>query len=115
MMQQIIKTSLLRFANLPHWDKRRLINFDVIQELQFWQTNLKNVKAFRIKTKPGNTKVIFSDASGTGYGGYAVEKLGNIIAKGSFGRHEIQLAQLFVNFLQLNIFDVLSKLIKQQI
>eukprot|EP00111_Clytia_hemisphaerica_P013786 TCONS_00040574-protein len=98
------------------WDKRRLINFDVIQELQFWQTNLKNVKAFRIKTKPEITKIIFSDASGTGYGGYVVEKLGNIIAKGNFCKQEIQTSSTFRELLAVKyILMSFPKLLENEI
>ena len=66
------------------WDKAHVLSYDVIYELQFWQKNLSRTKSFRIKTRPEITKIVFSDASATGYGGYVVEELGNIIAKGSF-------------------------------
>ena len=77
------------------WDKKRLLTFDVIQELEFWKNNLESIKTFRIKTKPEITKIVFSDASGTGYGGYVVEKLGNIIAKGNFDQFEKQTSSTY--------------------
>ena len=77
------------------WDKRRLLNFDVRQELEFWFKNLLHSKTFRIKTKPEITKIVYSDASATGYGGYIVEKLGNVIAKGDFNHFETKTSSTY--------------------
>uniref|UniRef100_A0A7M5XJR3 Reverse transcriptase domain-containing protein n=1 Tax=Clytia hemisphaerica TaxID=252671 RepID=A0A7M5XJR3_9CNID len=77
------------------WDKKRLLTFDVRQELEFWKENLEVTKSFRINTQPEVTKIVFSDASETGYGGYVVEKLGNIIARGNFDRTERQTSSTY--------------------
>lgn len=70
------------------WDKPHALSYDVEYELKFWRDNLSKIKTFRIKTRPEITKIVYSDASGTGFGGYAVEELGNVIAKGNFNSFE---------------------------
>ena len=70
--------------NTSSWDDFSTIKPDLHQEINFWLHNLKKHNSFQIKVKHVITKVVYSDASGTGYGGYAVRKLGNVIAKGNF-------------------------------
>ena len=57
-------------------------------ELEFWLRNLRQNNGFQIKNNQRTTKIAYSDASGTGYGGYIVERLGNRIAQGKFTEFE---------------------------
>ena len=43
------------------------------KELEFWSTNLADYKAQPIWHSPSAVRVVYSDASDTGYGGYVVE------------------------------------------
>ena len=42
-------------------------------ELQFWVESLQDFNAQPIWRSPGALRVVYSDASSTGYGGYTVE------------------------------------------
>ena len=57
-------------------------------ELHFWDKNLKASNGFRIKKGYETTKVVYSDASESGYGGYILQKLGNVMARGTFHTNE---------------------------
>ena len=70
--------------NSTTWDSTAAIDKNLNQEINFWLNNLKKHNGFEIKVNHAISKVVYSDASDTGYGGYAVQKLGNIIAKGNF-------------------------------
>ena len=51
------------------------------EELEFWQTNVQFLNGRSILFNSGTTRVVYSDASNTGYGGYVVE-LGNEVVHG---------------------------------
>lgn len=44
--------------------------FDAQEELSFWYHNIDNLNTKPIWFSPGATRVVYSDASSTGYGGY---------------------------------------------
>uniref|UniRef100_A0A7M5UXS3 Reverse transcriptase domain-containing protein n=1 Tax=Clytia hemisphaerica TaxID=252671 RepID=A0A7M5UXS3_9CNID len=97
------------------WDKIHLLPYAVEHELNFWKNNLSKTKSFRIKTKPEITKIVFSDASETGYGGYTVEKLGKIIAKGSFNELESKTSSTFRELLAIkNVLESLTEFVKNE-
>ena len=61
---------------------------DTIRELRFWLKNLSDHQGYSIKHKPAFTKVIFSDPSDTGFGGFVCERLNELICSGSFSSPE---------------------------
>jgi len=70
------------------WFEKEILCEDVLSELKFWETNISKASGFRMKGSAITTKVIFSDASDHGYGGFVMTRLGNIVAKGSFDEVE---------------------------
>ena len=48
------------------------------QELEFWLAQVKQLNGQNLWPKPSAVRVVYSDASDTGYGGYAVEHGGQI-------------------------------------
>ena len=70
------------------WDGSELLSSAVREELVFWRGNLDSLNGYKIKEMHAFTKVVYSDASDTGFGGYVVEKLGNVIAQGNFSEAE---------------------------
>jgi len=50
-------------------------------EIEFWLERLEEFNVQDVWPKPWAVRVVYSDASATGYGGYTVEH-GNIIANG---------------------------------
>ena len=70
------------------WDEPVNLNEEVLSELKFWQRGLQHNNGFRIKSFYLTTKIVYSDASQDGYGGFIVNKLGNIISRGCFTENE---------------------------
>lgn len=66
------------------WDKLRPLPLEVKNELLFWYCNIDKNNGLKFKNQPEITKICYSDASDFAYGGYIVQKLGNVIAKGNF-------------------------------
>ena len=68
----------------PSWDNFIVTDREVKDELRFWVSNINEANGYHLKRHHAHTKVVYSDASEHGYGGYVVQNLGKIIAKGSF-------------------------------
>ena len=77
------------------WDGPKLIPLAMKTELLFWQSNLKQSNVLQIKHSPQVNKIVYSDASGKGYGGYIVQKFGKTIARGDFSVSEIQTSSTY--------------------
>ena len=70
------------------WYEFTVLDYLLKEELTFWERNLEKNNGFHIKKNYHTSKIVYSDASGSGYGGYVVQKLGNIVARGDFNSHE---------------------------
>ena len=70
------------------WYTSSPITDEVETELRFWKRNLPTTNGYKMRKNTTTTKVIFSDASEHGYGGYVMTKLGEQIAKGNFSAKE---------------------------
>ena len=70
------------------WDGSIGLTREVREEMLFWLDSLDAVNGYRIKGMQACTKVVYTDASGHGYGGYVVERLGEICAQGYFTEAE---------------------------
>ena len=57
--------------------------------------------------RPTTTKIVYTDASAQGYGGYLVKRLGNVIARGTFSRIESATSSTFRELLAVK-YTVLS-------
>ena len=53
-------------------------------ELNFWLENIEKSNVFSFKPKPVTAKVVFTDASEEGYGGFVFNRLSEEICKGRF-------------------------------
>ena len=58
-----------------------------LEELQFWQENIAMYNSQPIWLKSGATRIVYSDASDCGYGGYSVE-IDPEVAHGSWSKEE---------------------------
>ena len=80
---------MYNFVDISHtWDGPHNLDAGTIAELRFWLDNLNRVNGYSIKDKHAITKIVYSDASEHSYGGYILQKLGNVIAHGTFDREE---------------------------
>ena len=64
------------------------INYLLKEELNFWERNLAALNGYKIKGNPLTSKIVYSDASDNGYGGYIVQRLSSVLAQGSFTPEE---------------------------
>ena len=58
-------------------------------ELKLWLAKIREFNGQNLWPKPSAVRVVFSDASDTGFGGYTVEH-GGLIANGQWSREEAQ-------------------------
>ena len=63
-----------------------------LSELAFWKESLVSRNGKSFKFRPTTTKIVFTDASSIGYGGYICEKLDHKICHGKFSPHEMSLS-----------------------
>ena len=75
-------------AKQSTWYKESCLDKDSVKELDFWFKNIRNKNGYRIKSDPQITRVIFTDASEFGFGGFLVTKIGQEVAKGTFSAAE---------------------------
>ena len=69
------------------WYERLELSDEASAELEFWSKQLADFNGQGIWPSPSAIRVIYSDASDTGYGGYIVEH-GNCVANGQWSRYE---------------------------
>ena len=73
------------------WCDKVTIPEDAREELLFWYQNIERLNGKPIWFSPGCTRVAYSDASDSGYGGYVVE-LGPEVSHGQWSQAESQLS-----------------------
>ena len=69
------------------WSDSVMIPADAREELRFWYHSIEHLNGRPIWFSPGSTRIAYSDASDTGYGGYIVE-LGPDVAHGQWSELE---------------------------
>ena len=74
--------------NGEYWDEPKKLTSEARREIMFWSESIVAHNGYRIKPKHAITKVVYSDASNDGYGGYIVSKLDKPIAQGSFNEKQ---------------------------
>ena len=65
------------------WCQRLVLTAEAVVELKFWLHEIENFNGQRIWPRPSAVRVVYSDASATGYGGYMVEH-GNLVVNGQW-------------------------------
>ena len=73
------------------WADKLSLSKGASEELSFWLQNITSYNGLSIWFSAGSTRVVYSDASSTGYGGYAVE-LGPEFAQGQWSADEMVLS-----------------------
>ena len=97
--------------NCPSWDGRAKTEASVQDEIAFWINNINKVNGYHIKQNHAVTKIVYSDASDHAYGGFIAEKLGNVIARGSFTEAEAETSSTYRELLAVK--HVLNSLSSQ--
>jgi len=65
------------------WCHKVALTDEALQEIEFWLVGISDFNGQKIWPKPSAVRVVYSDASSTGYGGYVVEH-GNLVANGQW-------------------------------
>ena len=81
------RSMLTNVQTAETWYSSILLSTETMGELQFWEQNILNLKAIPMKTDCTFQKVVYSDASGVGAGGYIVEVSG-ALAHGSWDENQ---------------------------
>lgn len=61
-----------------HWEQYIKLSEESLEQIRFWQSNLDSLNTKRMFESHKCTKVVFSDASSTGYAGYEVSTTNGI-------------------------------------
>ena len=64
-----------------------MLSDEALLELEFWLNEISNFNGMQIRPKLSAVRVVYSDASSTGFGGYVVEHA-NLIANGQWSPEE---------------------------
>ena len=70
------------------WCQKLALSLEALDEVQFWLDNISQFNGRNIWPTPSAVRVVYSDASSTGYGGYVVEH-GNKVANGQWSPSEV--------------------------
>ena len=80
--------ALYQAVNARHfWSDKLQLSDEVLEEVQFWQVAIDSLNGQPIWFSPSATRVAYSDASSSGYGGYVVE-VANDVAQGHWSPEE---------------------------
>ena len=89
-VSRLMTRDLYALLNSRHsWFEKLTINPAAKQELTFWYKGIEEFNGQNIKRSPSAVRVVYSDASGTGFGGYMVEH-GPQIAHGQWTTWEAE-------------------------
>ena len=73
------------------------------RELRFWSRNIEKFNGCSFKPRTETSKMVFTDASSTGYGGFYVSKLGQHICTGEFTSSEASASSTFRELLAVKL------------
>ena len=88
LVRMMTRSVYAQVTDAPAWDYRVFLNSHSRQELSFWSETYDFDIGYTFKFKPVTAKVIFTDASDFGYGGFLLRRLGKDIVRGSFSHEE---------------------------
>ena len=73
--------------NKTSWCQNLVLTPETSQEIKFWLNEISKFNGQHIWPKPSAVRVVYSDASATGYGGYTVEH-GTMVATGQWSMED---------------------------
>ena len=66
------------------WHNPIVLDEGAREDLKFWETNIHQRNGFTFKPRPITSKLLFTDASESGYGGFVAQRLNQTICVGKF-------------------------------
>ena len=85
MVRMMTRSMYAQIASAPSWYSHLILDNDSLEELNFWSTSHDFDAGHSFRPRPVTSKILFCDASDTGYGGFLVRHLGKDVFKGKFG------------------------------
>ena len=74
------------------WADKLMLSVDACEELRFWKSSLEAFNGQPIWFSRGITRIMYSDASSSGYGGYHKVEVGAEVAHGQWSSYEASLS-----------------------
>ena len=85
------------------WSVPLTMDEGTTEELRFWVENVEKINGCSFKAYNTTTKMVFTDASSSGYGGYMVTKLGQHICVGKFNEDDEKMSSTFRELLAVKL------------
>jgi hypothetical protein len=94
-----------------NWESFVCLSDKAIRELRFWLDNIRTLNGSKVGPKPEASKIVYSDASSTGYGGYVVG-ISDHIAHGQWNQDEAKRSSTWreLKAVEMVMASVVSKL-----
>ena len=88
---------------------------EAISELTFWLDNIVYFNGFTFKHSPTTSQIVFTDAAGSGWGGFMLFRLEKLICNGKFSIFERQQSSTYRELLAVKlVFQSYSRLLANQ-
>ena len=88
---------------------------EAISELTFWLDNIVSFNGFTFKHSPATSQIVFTDAAGSGWGGFMLFRLEKLICNGKFSIFERQQSSTYRELLAVKlVFQSYSRLLANQ-
>lgn len=95
MVRMLTRSMYAQIATANSWYSPLVLNHDTKTELRFWCTNYDFQNGYSFKPKPVVAKLIFTDASSAGYGGFLLKRVGKEVVVGNFDASERPMSSTF--------------------
>jgi len=112
---QIMSRSLsVDIVKAPHWEAYIPLSTESIGQLEFWRENLNAINSKGLLESHKYSKIVYSDASNTGYAGYAVDTVGGV-SHGMWSENESTKSSTWRELVAvLRVLNSLSHILKNQ-
>ena len=91
------------------------LSHEAISELTFWLDNIVYFNGFTFKHSPTTSQIVFTDAAGSGWGGFMLFRLEKLICNGKFNIFERQQSSTYRELLAVKlVFQSYSRLLANQ-
>ncbi|XP_048243125.1 uncharacterized protein LOC125376006 [Haliotis rufescens] len=87
--QLMTRSMSLQTLDVSSWNESIRLNEVSLRQLEFWKSNIHKHSQCVLSETQGVTRVVYSDASASGYGGYCVQ-YGSQRAQGQWSRDEAE-------------------------
>lgn len=95
MVRMLTRSMYAQISTTNSWYSPFVLNTETHHELQFWYDNYNFHTGYSFKPRPVVAKIVFTDASSAGYGGFLLKHVGKAVVVGKFAEHERIMSSTF--------------------